>query len=59
MSLRWRLSLVTALVLLFAWLTAANFIPKVDRLESDWLPDAVERAKRIPQQEREDGKPVS
>ena len=28
-----------ALVLLFAWLTAANFIPKSERLESDWLPD--------------------
>ncbi len=39
MSLRWRLGSVIALVLLFGWLTVANFIPKADRLESNWLPD--------------------
>ena len=39
MSLRWRVGMVTALVLLFGWLSAANFIPKADRLESNWLPD--------------------
>lgn len=39
MSLQWRLGLVTALVVLFGWLTAANFIDKADRLESDFLPD--------------------
>lgn len=39
MSLRWRLGTVTALLLLFGWLTAANFVPKAERLESDWLPD--------------------
>ncbi|MFP6630026.1 MAG: protein translocase subunit SecD [Myxococcota bacterium] len=39
MSLRWRVGMVTALVLLFGWLSAANFISKADRLESDWLPD--------------------
>ena len=39
MSLRWRVGMVTALVLLFGWLCAANFISKADRLESNWLPD--------------------
>ena len=39
MSLRWRTALVTALVLLFGWLTFANFVPKAERLESSWLPD--------------------
>ena len=39
MSLRWRLGTVVALVLLFGWLTAANFIPKEARVESGWLPD--------------------
>lgn len=39
MSLRWRVGTVVALVLLFGWLTAANFIPKAQRLESGWLPD--------------------
>ena len=39
MSLRWRVGMVTALVLLFGWISAANFIPKAARLESNWLPD--------------------
>ena len=39
MSLRWRLISVGGLVLVFAWLAVANFIPKAQRLESDWLPD--------------------
>jgi preprotein translocase subunit SecD len=26
-------------VLLFGWLTVANFVPKAERLESNWLPD--------------------
>jgi len=38
-NLRVRLGLVTSLVVLFAWLTLANFIPKEQRLASDWLPD--------------------
>jgi preprotein translocase subunit SecD len=38
-SLQWRLASVTALVLLFGWLTFSNFIPKSERLESSWLPD--------------------
>ena len=39
MSLRWRLVSVTMLVLVFGWLTAANFFPKAERLENDFLPD--------------------
>ena len=39
MSLRWRLISVSMLVLVFAWMAAANFIPKSTRLASDWLPD--------------------
>jgi preprotein translocase subunit SecD len=30
---------VIALVLLFGWLAVANFVPKAQRLESEWLPD--------------------
>ena len=39
MSARWRLGSVLALVAVFGWLSVANFIPKDQRLESDWLPD--------------------
>jgi preprotein translocase subunit SecD len=38
-SLRWRLGSVIALILLGGWLAVANFIPKAQRLESNWLPD--------------------
>jgi preprotein translocase subunit SecD len=38
-SLRWRLGSVIALVLLFAYLTIANFFPKEQRVETAWLPD--------------------
>jgi len=38
-SLRWRLGWVSALLLVFGWLTVANFIPKPARLASNWLPD--------------------
>jgi preprotein translocase subunit SecD len=38
-SLRWRIGSVLALVLVFAWLSAANFIPKETRLASNLLPD--------------------
>ncbi len=39
MNLQWRLGSVIALVLLFAWLTIANFVPKAERLESNLWPD--------------------
>ncbi len=39
MSLRWRWISTSAVVLLFAWLAVANFIPKQERLASNWLPD--------------------
>jgi preprotein translocase subunit SecD len=42
-SLRWRAGLVGALVLLFTFLTAANFVPKAERLESPLLPDDLLR----------------
>lgn len=43
MSLRWRAISVALLVGLFAWLTAANFIEKEDRIASDILPDDLLR----------------
>jgi preprotein translocase subunit SecD len=39
MNLRWRIALVSALVLYFTFLTVANFIPKEQRLASPLLPD--------------------
>ncbi|MCG8589694.1 MAG: protein translocase subunit SecD [Proteobacteria bacterium] len=39
MSLRWRLGLVGAVVLYFAYLSAANFVPKEQRVESPFWPD--------------------
>jgi preprotein translocase subunit SecD len=39
MSLRWRAGMVVALVALFAYLTAANFVPEERRAEAWWLPD--------------------
>lgn len=39
MSLRWRAGLVLAVLLLFGFLTAANFVPEETRLESPLLPD--------------------
>jgi len=38
-SLRWRLGSVIALVVLFSYLTIANFFPKEQRVETAWLPD--------------------
>jgi preprotein translocase subunit SecD len=38
-SVRWRFGSVLALILLFGWLSVANFIPKEQRLASDLLPD--------------------
>jgi SecD/SecF fusion protein len=38
-GLRWKLGSVAALVLLFAYLTVANFVPKPERVASPLLPD--------------------
>ena len=38
-NLRWRLGSVIALVVLFAYLTIANFVPKERRVESGLWPD--------------------
>ena len=38
-QLRWRLGLVIATLLLFTYLTVANFIPKQQRVASDFWPD--------------------
>jgi preprotein translocase subunit SecD len=38
-GLRWRLGSVIALVVLFTYLTVANFFPKEQRVETAWLPD--------------------
>ncbi|MEE3329518.1 MAG: protein translocase subunit SecD, partial [Myxococcota bacterium] len=43
MSLRWRAIAVAVLVGLFAWLTAANFVDKEDRIASDILPNDLLR----------------
>ena len=43
MSLRWRAIAVAVLVGLFAWLTAANFVDKEDRIASDVLPNDLLR----------------
>ncbi len=43
MSLRWRATAIAVLVVVFGWLTAANFVPKEQRLESDFLPDDLLR----------------
>jgi preprotein translocase subunit SecD len=42
-SLRWRAISVGLLVAIFAWLTAANFIEKEDRIASDILPNDLLR----------------
>jgi len=42
-SLRWRAISVGLLLLVFTWLTASNFVPKAQRLESDFLPDDLLR----------------
>jgi preprotein translocase subunit SecD len=42
-SLRWRAISVGLLVILFAWLTSANFIAKEERLQSDLWPDDLLR----------------
>ncbi len=39
MNLRMRIGSVLALVGLLGWLAIANFVPKADRLENDFLPD--------------------
>jgi len=38
-SIRWKALSVGALVVLFGFLTAANFVPKNERVESDFWPD--------------------
>ncbi|MHA7839424.1 MAG: protein translocase subunit SecD, partial [bacterium] len=38
-SIRWRAAMVAALLLLFTFLTAANFVPKAQRVESGFWPD--------------------
>ncbi|MBW2417669.1 MAG: protein translocase subunit SecD [Deltaproteobacteria bacterium] len=38
-SLRWRVGAVAAVILLFTFVTVANFIPKEQRVSSGWLPD--------------------
>ena len=43
MSLRWRVISVGLLVAVFTFLTAANFVPKEQRIESEWLPDDLLR----------------
>ena len=43
MSLRWRAISVGLLVVIFGWLTLANFFDKQTRLESPWLPDDLLR----------------
>jgi preprotein translocase subunit SecD len=42
-SLRWRAISVGLLLVVFGWLTAANFVPKEERLESELLPDDLLR----------------
>ena len=38
-SIRWKLIWVSALLVLFAFISAANFIPKAERVESAFWPD--------------------
>jgi len=38
-SVRWKLVWVSALLVLFAFVSAANFIPKADRVDSSFWPD--------------------
>src|SRR5262249_22947148 len=42
-SLRWRIVAILATLLLFAWYTAANFVPAAVRKESRWLPSQAIR----------------
>jgi outer membrane protein OmpA-like peptidoglycan-associated protein len=42
-SLRWRVISVGLLLAVFTFLTAANFVPKEQRIESEWLPDDLLR----------------
>ena len=38
-GLGWRIGLLAAVILVFSYLTLGNFVPKEDRLESDFWKD--------------------
>ncbi len=42
-SIRWKAAFIGILVVVFGFLTVANFIPKAQRIESDFWPDDVMR----------------